>query len=110
MLSYKSRWWNYRYRILNWDNCEFTSLSSSTTYYFKKCITSNSDNESCSTVGSIKTAGTAKSFAYTGGMQSYTIPCTGNYTLEVWGGQGSGTNGNRASNGAAKITNSTCTN
>ena len=34
-----------------------------------------------------------KSFAYTGGMQSYVIPKKGLYKLEVWGAQGGGSDG-----------------
>lgn len=32
-------------------------------------------------------------YAYTGGMQSFTAPITGNYKLEVWGAEGSNHNG-----------------
>ena len=31
---------------------------------------------------------TSKDFSYTGGVQSFTVPATGTYKLEVWGAQG----------------------
>lgn len=34
-----------------------------------------------------------KSFAYTGGVQEFDVPCTGLYKLEVWGAQGNGAGG-----------------
>ena len=34
------------------------------------------------------TAGQTWDYAYTGGIQSFTVPCTGTYKLEVWGAQG----------------------
>lgn len=33
---------------------------------------------------------TVVSFAYTGGVQTFTVPATGNYNIEVWGAQGGG--------------------
>ena len=35
-------------------------------------------------------AGQTWNFAYTGGEQSFTVPCDGNYKLETWGAQGGG--------------------
>ncbi|MBO5096659.1 MAG: hypothetical protein J6B98_07275, partial [Bacilli bacterium] len=40
------------------------------------------------------TAGQAWNYAYTGGIQSFTIPCLGTYKLEVWGAQGGGSKSN----------------
>ena len=34
------------------------------------------------------TAGQTWTYNYTGGVQSFTVPCNGTYKLEVWGGQG----------------------
>ena len=34
------------------------------------------------------TVGQIWNFAYTGGIQSFTVPCSGTYKLEVWGAQG----------------------
>ena len=39
----------------------------------------------------------AQNYGYTGGMQSYTVPITGTYKLQVWGAQGGyGTNGSNS--------------
>jgi len=43
-------------------------------------------------------------FDYTGTEQSYTIACGGEYTLEVWGAQGGGSNGGYGSYSRADIT------
>jgi trimeric autotransporter adhesin len=39
------------------------------------------------------TAQDVTNFDYTGSMQSFVVPATGNYQLEVWGAQGGGTTG-----------------
>lgn len=38
---------------------------------------------------------TSQLFNYTGNVQSYTAPVSGDYTLEAWGAQGGGTNGGK---------------
>jgi hypothetical protein len=38
----------------------------------------------------ITSEGTSQSFSYTGDIQTFTVPFTGLYKLEVWGGQGGG--------------------
>ena len=75
---------------LSGNNCLFNNLTSNTTYYYKKCITSNSGNVSCSPVSGILTAGGITNFDYTGNESSYKTPCTGIYKLEVWGSSGFG--------------------
>ena len=45
----------------------------------------------------------AKTFAYTGFVQSYTIPVTGLYKIELWGAQGVGTNGGMGSYTSGEI-------
>ena len=35
----------------------------------------------------------SQTFNYTGGIQTYTVPLTGTYRLEVWGGKGGGNDG-----------------
>ena len=83
------------------NNCVFTGLSQDTTYYFKKCTTSNSDATTCSAVSSKPTAGHVYQFPYNGttgadgSVQSWTVPYSGTYKLEAWGAQG----GNSAAGG-----------
>ena len=55
---------------------------------------------------SVSVTYTVKNFAYTGGAQSYTIPKTGIYVLEVWGAQGgTGTGNYTAGKGAYAVSN-----
>ncbi|WP_168735527.1 glycine rich domain-containing protein [Cohnella fermenti] len=44
------------------------------------------------------TAGTTRTFDYTGGVQTFTAPSTGTYTLEVWGAEGGRTYYNTVGN------------
>ena len=73
---------------LSGNNCVFSNLTSNTTYYYKKCITSNAGNTACSKVSSLLTAGGVYAYDYTGKEQTLTIPVNGTYKLETWGAQG----------------------
>ena len=72
---------------LNQKSSDITNLNSDTTYYFKKCYEDNNE-EICSDVSSLLTAGKVTNFDYTGGEQTYTTTCNGTYKLETWGAQG----------------------
>ncbi len=72
---------------LNQKSSDITNLNSDTTYYFKKCYEYNNE-EICSDVSSLLTAGKVSNFDYTGGEQTYTTTCNGTYKLETWGAQG----------------------
>ena len=69
---------------LNQKSSDITNLNSDTTYYFKKCYEDNNE-EMCSEVSSLLTAGKVTNFDYTGGEQTYTTTCNGTYKLETWG-------------------------
>ena len=73
---------------LSGNNCVFSNLISNTTYYFKKCITSNAGNSTCSPVSSLLTAGAVYNYKYSGGVEIFPAPVKGTYKLEVWGAQG----------------------
>ena len=72
---------------LNEKNNEITNLNNDTTYYFKKCYEDNNE-EICSEVSKLLTAGKVTNFDYTGGEQTYQTSCKGKYKLETWGAQG----------------------
>ena len=84
---------------LSGNNCVFNNLTSNTTYYYKKCITSNAGNSSCSSISSLLTAGGVYAYDYTGKEQTLTIPVNGTYKLETWGAQGGGYNEDTAFGG-----------
>ena len=47
------------------------------------------DTQSCNTQSCCAySAGQVWNYGYTGGVQSFTVPCSGTYKLEVWGAQG----------------------
>ena len=48
--------------------------------------------EMLSKIGGTAQAGQSQDFGYTGGVQVYTAPVTGSYTLEAWGASGGGHN------------------
>ena len=73
---------------LNEKNNEIINLNNDTTYYFKKCYEDNNE-EICSEVSKLLTAGKVTNFDYTGGEQTYQTSCKGKYKLETWGAQGS---------------------
>ena len=56
---------------------------------------------------SITTVGESQSFSYSGGVQTFIVPYTGLYKLEVWGAQGgtkySGIGGKGGHSGGYKI-------
>ena len=72
---------------LNQKSHDIANLNSDTTYYFKKCYEDNNE-EICSDVSSLLTAGKVTDFDYTGGEQTYTTTCNGTYKLETWGAEG----------------------
>ena len=72
---------------LNEKNNEIINLNNDTTYYFKKCYEDNNE-EICSEVSKLLTAGKVTNFDYTGGEQTYQTSCKGKYKLETWGASG----------------------
>ena len=74
---------------------QYTGLQDFGKYTLKVVVKDKAGNTSEKTLSAATT--TAKNFAYTGNVQSITIPTTGTYKLEVWGAQGgagySGTGG-----------------
>ena len=68
---------------LNEKNNEITNLNNDTTYYFKKCYEDNNE-EICSEVSKLLTAGKVTNFDYTGSEQTYQTSCKGKYKLETW--------------------------
>ena len=75
---------------------QYTGLSASTSYTLKVVVKDKAGNTSEKTL-SITTKATVTNFAYTGTAQTFTVPETGKYKLEVWGAQGGGS---RAGKGA----------
>lgn len=52
--------------------------------------TTNNPASSSVKTNTVNAGSGTRDFAYTGGVQSFTAPVTGNYTLEVWGATGGG--------------------
>jgi hypothetical protein len=67
-------------------SANLTGLNSSTTYYVCAYGTNSAGTSYGSQVSF--TTNPKTDFAYTGSMQSFTVPATGTYKLEVWGAQG----------------------
>ena len=67
-------------------NMSPTGLVSSTTYYAVAYATNSIGTTYGDQVSFTTTMQT--DFSYTGGMQSFVVPATGSYKLEVWGAQG----------------------
>ena len=69
----------------------WTAPSAGTYYVWVKDIAKNITNISF-TITSIEfceyNTGKQWTYSYTGGVQSFTVPCSGTYKLEVWGGEG----------------------
>ena len=65
---------------------QYTGLSAFTNYTLKVIVKDKSGNTSEKSLTTM-TAG-SKNFAYTGAAQTFTVPETGKYKLEVWGAQG----------------------
>ena len=65
----------------------FSELSFGTTYNIVVKV-SNSENETLATISQTTAIPEASSFDYTGNYQTYTVPATGKYKLQVWGAQG----------------------
>ena len=71
---------------------QYTGLSAGTNYTLKATVKDKAGNVSAEKTLTSYTTGYVKNFAYTGGAQTFTVPDTGKYKLEVWGAQG-GSNG-----------------
>ena len=89
---------------------QYTGLSAFTGYTLKVTVKDKAGNVSAEKTLTTMTTG-SKSFAYTGGQQSWTVPSTETYKIEAYGASGSGGNTNNnaysASGGkGAKITGS----
>ena len=66
---------------------QYTGLTEKTAYTFKVIAKDKAGNTSEKTLG-LTTKSIITDFAYTGSAQTYTVPQTGKYKLEVWGAQG----------------------
>ena len=66
---------------------QYTGLSGGTSYTLKVVVKDKAGNTSEKRL-SITTKATVTNFAYTGAAQTFTVPQTGTYKLEVWGAQG----------------------
>ena len=83
----------------------WTASNAGTYYVWVKDTVGNESNETftiASTAFCAYNAGQTWNYGYTGGMQSFTTPCSGTYKLEVWGaqgGQGQAYNGRVATGG-----------
>ena len=72
----------------------WTASSAGTYYVWVKDKAGNKSNETFTIVSTAFCAynvGQTWNYGYTGGVQSFSVPCSGTYQLEVWGAQG-GTN------------------
>ena len=72
----------------------WTASSAGTYYVWVKDKAGNKSNAAFTIVSTAFCAydiGKVWTYGYTGGVQSFTVPCSGTYQLEVWGAQG-GTN------------------
>ena len=66
---------------------QYTGLAAGTGYTFKVIVKDKAGNTSEKTL-SVTTKAKVTNFAYTGAQQTFTVPQTGKYKLEVWGAQG----------------------
>ena len=69
----------------------YTGLAVGGSYTFKVTAKDKAGNISSEKTLSVTTKTLVQNFAYTGGQQTFNVPVTGTYKLEVWGAQG-GTN------------------
>ena len=67
---------------------QYTGLSAGTNYTLKATVKDKAGNVSAEKTLTSYTTGYIKNFAYTGAQQTFTVPDTGKYKLEVWGAQG----------------------
>ena len=65
---------------------QYTGLSALTSYTLKVIVKDKAGNTSEKSLTTMSAG--SKSFAYTGTQQTFTVPDTGKYKLEVWGAQG----------------------
>ena len=67
-----------------------TGLTQLTTYTIKVVVKDKAGNTNFkeTQITTTKIPFTSQSFAYTGSVQTFTVPVTGTYKLEVWGAQG----------------------
>ena len=86
--------------IKPWLGLNFSSTTSSLNppyTYIRNIVIEEADASTCA-----YSTGKTWTYNYTGGMQSFTTPCSGTYKLEVWGaqgGQGQAYNGRVATGG-----------
>ena len=69
---------------------QYTGLSGGTSYTLKVVVKDKAGNTSNEKTLSVTTLSTVFNFAYTGSSQTFKVPITGTYKLEVWGAQGGG--------------------
>lgn len=74
--------------VLSYTN---TGLASSMTYYYKvAAINKIGEGIRGNEISGVTSNVVNLTFPYTGAVQSWTVPATGTYKLEVWGAQGGG--------------------
>lgn len=79
----------------NNTSATWTASNAGTYYVWVKDTVGNKSNETFTIVSTAFCAynvGQTWNYGYTGGVQSFTVPCSGTYKLEVWGAQGGNTN------------------
>ena len=90
----------------------WTASAAGTYYVWVKDQAGNVNKASFSIASSAfcsYSAGQTWNFAYTGGVQSFTTPCSGTYKLEVWGAQGGNAMSNLGGKGGYSYGNKTVT-
>ena len=73
---------------VNGLTCTMSNLNPITTYYYMFCSVNSLDRTNCSKVSSTTTETPMALFSYTGAMQTYEIPVSGTYKVELWGASG----------------------
>ena len=82
----------------------FSGLSFGTTYNIVvRVLNSGNKTVTSSSKSQTTTIPSASTFAYTGNYQTYTVPSTGKYKLEVWGAQGGSVTSARGGYGAYAV-------
>jgi len=85
----------------------WTASNAGTYYVWVKDTVENKSNEAFTIVSTAFCAynvGQTWNYGYTGGVQSFSVPCTGTYQLEVWGASGQPNGGGAGLGGYSKGT------
>ena len=72
-----------------WGSCSKTCGGGTQTRTNSCALITDNLSQACNTQSCCAySAGKVWNYGYTGGVQSFTVPCSGTYKLEVWGAQG----------------------